>query len=93
MDDSRSKATIRNGQITFELEKSEDKTWPQLQDSRHKEKEFAKEKRHEAVLIAQQRAKEESERKAREKDQQKKFAVKQQMRVRSIFRFNLYFIS
>lgn len=84
VDDAKSKATISSGQITFILEKKESGIdWPSIQHERHKDKEFTKSKREEAVLYSQERAAKLTERKAAEKDQQKKYAVRQQMKVRS----------
>ena len=84
MNDSRSKATIRSGTITFDLEKNDaNATWPQLQHVHYKDKEFKKQKREEAVLYSQQKATESREIKAREKDEQKKLNVRQQMKVSS----------
>ena len=83
MEDSKSKATISSGQITFQLEKKEpDVVWEHVQHEKYKEKGFSKRKRDEAVAFSQERALRQQERRATERDQQQKFAVKQQMRVK-----------
>eukprot|EP00795_Rhopilema_esculentum_P012547 gene12547-3242_t len=82
VEDSKSKATISSGQITFQLEKKEpDVIWEHIQHEKFKEKGFSKMKRDEAVAFSQERALRQQERRATERDQQQKFAVKQQMRV------------
>ena len=82
VDDCKSKATISSGKITFLLEKKEPGvTWTDVQHEQHKDKDFAKRKREEAVLYSQERAEKVRERKAAERDQQQKFAVRQQMQV------------
>ena len=56
-------------------------TWTDVQHEKHKDKDFTRRKREEAVLYSQERAEKLKERKAAERDQQQKFAVKQQMQV------------
>lgn len=88
VDDLKSKATISSGQITFTLEKQDAEiTWSRLQDERYKEKELTKKWREEAVLYSQERTAKQKERRAAEKDQQQKYAVRQQMKVSSDFRY------
>eukprot|EP00794_Sanderia_malayensis_P005280 gene5280-5948_t len=82
VDDSRSKAVIKNGQIHFELQKRDtESTWSLLQHEKHKDKEFMQIERQDAVSFAQQKAQEEAERRAKERDQQQKYTVKQQLLV------------
>ena len=88
VDDAKSKATISSGLITFVLEKKEPNVeWTKIQHDKHKDKDFTRGKRDEAVLYSQERATKLKERKAAEKDQQQKFTVKQQMKVRMMFSF------
>ena len=82
VDDSKSKATISSGKITFLLEKKEPGiTWDDVQHEKCKDKDFAKKEREKAVLYSQDRAEKLREKKAAERDQQQKFAVRQQMQV------------
>ena len=82
VDDSKSKATISSGKITFLLEKKEPGiTWDNVQHEKYKDKDFAMKEREKAVLYSQERAEKLREKKAAERDQQQKFAVRQQMQV------------
>ena len=82
VDDSKSKATISSGKITFLLEKKgPGVAWTNVQHEQYKDKDFTKKKREEAISYSQARAEKLRERKAAEKDQQQKFAVRQQMQV------------
>lgn len=81
IDDEASKATIANGQVVFYLPKIVPKKWGQLHVDEHKDKEFMKSLRGEAVDTKQQREQAKEKEREQERDQQKKYAVREQMRV------------
>jgi len=83
IDDENSKAVISNGQVQFHLQKLQPKTWGQLHTNQHKDKAFMKNLREESVTTKQQKEQTKEKERQRTRDQQKKYAVREQMRVDS----------
>ena len=85
VEDTKSKATFGNGVIKFQLVKKSASQWNQLHASESEDKEFMKRKREEAVGKAHDRAEKEKERKAAEKREQEKLALRKQMKVCMVY--------
>lgn len=81
VEDTKSKATFGNGVIKFQLVKKNPGQWNHLQAAESEDKEFMKRKREEAISKAHERAEKESQRKAAEKRDQEKIALREQMKV------------
>lgn len=81
IDDDASKATVTKTQVTFHLQKCKKELWGQLNASECKDKTVMKKIREEAVEYKQKREKEKAEKISKERDQQKKFAVREQIRL------------
>eukprot|EP00111_Clytia_hemisphaerica_P024703 TCONS_00072791-protein len=81
IDDDISKATINNGQVLFHLQKVTAGLWGQLHASLHKDKEYMKELRAQSLEQKQAKEQEKEKERAAMREQQKKYAVREQMRV------------
>lgn len=83
VDEENSKATVCREQVSFHLKKKEPSLWGQLNSSEHKDKEFMKELRMKAVEYNQKKEEAKSNLRNTTKTQDKKYSVKQQMRIDS----------
>ena len=81
VEDKKSKATFGNGVIKFQLVKKNPIQWNQLLAAESEDKDFMKIKREEAINKAHERAEKEKELKAKEKREQEKLALREQMKV------------
>lgn len=79
VEDDESKATIHAGELKFNLKKKEKKMWGQLYSDQQKDKEAMKDIRAKALLYNQKKEEEILKEKNTKKDQEKKFAVKEQI--------------
>ena len=81
VEDKKSKATFGNGFIKFQLVKKNPIQLNQLLAAESEDKDFMKIKREEAINKAHERAEKEKELKAKEKREQEKLALREQMKV------------
>ena len=81
VDDLHGKATVGNGVVIFQFDKKEAVLWHQPQCPQAQDKEFQKQKREEALKRAHSRAQEEKDRRAKEKREDDRLSVREQIKV------------
>lgn len=79
--ESTSKATIDGGLVKFKFEKVAHELWHSLQAPEVEDKKFMVAARHKAVENSHKRAELQAEQKAKEKREQERFALREQMKV------------
>ena len=81
INESGSKATIADGVAKFKFEKTDDELWNNLQAAEVEDKKFMAAARQKAVEDSHKRAEQLAEKKAKEKREQERFALREQMKV------------
>ena len=81
INESASKATIASGLVKFKFEKSEHELWNSLQAAEVEDKKFMAAARQKAVEDSHKKAELLAEQKAKEKREQERFALREQMKV------------
>lgn len=81
VNESASKATVVGGLVKFKIEKSEHELWNRLQAAEVEDKKFMAAARQKAIEDSHKRAELLTEQKAKEKREQERFALREQMKV------------
>ena len=84
INESGSKATIADGVAKFKFEKTDDELWNNLQAAEVEDKKFMAAARQKAVEDSHKRAEQLAEKKAKEKREQERFALREQMKVMKV---------
>ncbi|CAH1800547.1 unnamed protein product [Owenia fusiformis] len=83
VDDDSSSAKIGNGMVVFKLTKKSPEIWPELQTNEIENKEALKAKRATAITYAQERSERKEKERAEQKRQDDKYALKEAMKLDS----------
>ncbi|XP_064608969.1 dynein axonemal assembly factor 4-like [Liolophura sinensis] len=81
VDDRKSSASVGNGMVLFKLVKKQAAIWTQLQSNDSSDKVVMREKREEAIRLAQERAAEAVKEAAEKKREADKYAVQEMMKL------------
>ena len=84
VDDESSKATVSNEQVTFHLKKKVSGIWGQLYSNEQKDKLFMKDIRAKALEYRQEKDQEKEKTRRKTKGKEKKFTVREQMRIDNV---------
>ena len=83
VDENASKAKVSSGLVKFEYEKCVSELWTTLQADEVKDKKFMASARLKAIEDSHKKAKKLAEQRAKEKREQERFALREQMKVLS----------